>query len=361
MPKKNRSKKQAARAKQRATGAPYTAAAGGTGHRHSAPDFGVMDSRLYGVTRQVSLAPAAALVGAARAGCRPCQDSAIPALVTGDRLVVANLAGLPFSLLPTPGLMTPASARLWAVARQMQAGGLNGPAPAAPMLAVLEELSAGEVRDVVEDALDLWAALGADPAEFAAAAAPFTGDGVRQDEEDDAEDDLPEAIRPPENPFAGGGMMVLLAEQLADGFPLPMLVQSALAGTVDDEITEYAHSLFETLVERGPGAGREAALLLAQYMLSTGYYGAGVQAAVRYYRQQPPPMAQAPVLTTLHLLVSAFIANGRAGAERILSDDLSPAELDGVVRYLFCICVGMSGYPRERQTALTEELCADVR
>ncbi|WP_159398762.1 hypothetical protein [Streptomyces sp. MJM8645] len=357
MPKNKRSKKQAARAKQRATGAPYTAAAGGSRHQHPAPDFGVMDSRLYGVTRQVNLAPAAALVGAARAGCRPCQDSAIPALVAGDRLVVANLAGLPFSLLPSPGLMAPASVRVWTVGRQMLAAGLDGPAPAASMLAVLEELSPAEVRDVVEDALDLWAALDAAPGEPAAAAAPPTGDGPQQD----AEDDLPEATAPPENPFTGEGMMFLTVEQLADGIPLPMLVQSALAGTVDDQITEHAHDLFEALAERGPAAGREAALLLAQYMLSTGYYGTGTEAAVRYYRQQPPPMMQAPALTTLHLLVSAFIANGRPGAERILSDDLTAAELDGVVRFLFCIAAGMSGFPRNRQQALTEELCADVR
>ncbi|MFE2723941.1 hypothetical protein [Kitasatospora sp. NPDC059327] len=358
MPKKNRSQKKSARAKQRATGAPYTAAAGGSAHRHPAPDFGVMDSRLYGVTRQVSLAPAAALVGAARAGCRPCQDSAIPALVAGDRLVVANLAGLPFSLLPSPGFMAPASVRVWTVARQMLAAGLDGPAPAAPMLAVLEELSAAEVRDVVEDALDLWAALGATPGEFAAAATPPTS---QDDPQEDAEDDLPEATEAPENPFTADGMVFLTAEQLADGIPLPMLVQSALAGTVDDETGEHALDLFEGLAERGPAAGREAALLLAQYTLSTGYYGTGMDAAVRYYRQQPPPMAQAPALTTLHLLVSAFIATGRPGAERILDDELSDAELDGVVRYLFCIAAGMSGFPRDRQQALIEELCADVR
>lgn len=247
MPKKNRSQKKTARAKQRATGAPYTAAASGSRHQHPAPDFGVMDSRLYGVTRQVSLAPAAALVGAARAGCRPCQDSAIPALVAGDRLVVANLAGLPFSLLPSPGLMSPASVRVWKVARRMLDEGLDGPAPAAPMLSVLEELSPTEVRDVVEDALDLWAALGAAPGEFAAAAAPPTEDGPQQD----AEDDLPEATEPPANPFTAEGMVYLTGEQLAAGIPLPMLVQSALAGTVEDEITEHAHDLFQVLVERG--------------------------------------------------------------------------------------------------------------
>ncbi|MFI8085992.1 hypothetical protein ACIF6L_35020 [Kitasatospora sp. NPDC086009] len=361
MPKNKRSQKKTARAKQRATGAPYTAAAGGSGHQHPAPDFGVLDSRLYGVTRQVSLCPAAALVGAARAGCRPCQDSAIPALVAGDRLVVAHLAGLPFSLLPTPGLMSPASVRVWKVARRMLDESLEGPAPAAPMLAVLEELSLTEVRDVVEDALDLWAALGATPEEFAAAAAPPTEDDPQQDPQD-PEDDLPEATEPPENPFTGEGLVFLTGEQLAAGIPLPMLVQSALAGTVDDEITEHAHDLFQGLVERGPAAGRQAALLLAQYVLSTGYYGTGMEAAVRYYRQQPPPMmTQAPALTTLHLLLSAFIATGRPGAERILSDDLTGAELDGLVRYLFCIAAGMSGFPRARQAELTEELCADAR
>ncbi|WP_030237439.1 hypothetical protein [Streptomyces sp. NRRL S-350] len=356
MPKQNRSKKQAARKKQRTTGAPYTAAAAGTGHQHPAPDFGVMDSCPYGVTRQVNLAPAAALVGAARAGCQPCQKSAIPAVLAGDRLVLAVLAGTPFSLLPSTGLMSPASARLWEVGRRMRESGFEGPAPAAPMLALLESLPEEELRDVLEDALDMWAGFGAGPEEFAAPPAD------ERAERDTDEDDLPEVTAPPENPFTGEGLVYLSADQLAAGIPLPMLLQSALAGTVEDQITEHAHDLFDTLDERGPAAIREAVLLLAQYLLSGGTYGAGSEASVRYYRQQQPSLdVRTPARTVLHLLLATYIGTGRPGAEYFLDGDEVDAELGGVLRMLFCIAAFASGWPADRQQALTEELCADVR
>ncbi|MFJ1756547.1 hypothetical protein [Kitasatospora sp. NPDC088134] len=358
MPKSNRSKKQAARRKTAATGVPHAAVVNGTAHRHPAPDFGVLDSRPYGVTRQVNLAPAAALVSAARAGCRPCQKTAIPAVLAGDRLVVATLAGTPFSLLPSIGFLSPASVKLWQAGRRMLESAFEGEAPAAPMLALLESLSQEELRDVLEDALDLWARLGAVPEE---AAAPFVGE--REEHAADDEDDLPEATAPPENPFAGEGLVYLSADQLADGIPLPMLLQSAVAGTVEDRITEHAHDLFDTLAERGPDAVREAVLLLAQYVLSGGAYGAGIEDSVRYYRQQPPPDLRAPALTILHLLLAAYIAHGRTGAEALL-DDFDDVAADtglGVLRLLFCIAVLASGWPADRQQALTEELCADVR
>ncbi|MEV4560038.1 hypothetical protein AB0K51_24025 [Kitasatospora sp. NPDC049285] len=355
MPKDKRSKKQAARRKGKATGAPHAAIVNGAAHRHPAPDFGVMDSRPYGVTRQVNLAPAAALVGAARAGCRPCQKSAIPAVLASDRLMVATLAGTPFSLLPSTGLLSPASVKLWEVGRRMRESGFDGPAPAAPMLALLESLPEEELRDILEDALDMWAGFGAGPEESAATPAD------ERAEHDTDEDDLPEATAPPENPFTGEGLVYLSADQLAAGIPLPLLLQSALTGTVEDQITEHAHDLFDTLNERGPAAIREAVLLLAQYLLSGGTYGAGSEASVRYYRQQPAADLQTPALTVMHLLLATYIGTGRPGAEHFLDGDEVDAELGGVLRMLFCIAAFASGWPAARQQALTEELCAGVR
>lgn len=68
-----------------------------------------------------------------------------------------------------------------------------------------------------------------------------------------------------ENPFSDWQVGRLDAAQ---PMPLNILVQAAIGGTVDDQITEHGENLFESLHERGPDAWRETALLLVQYTVS---------------------------------------------------------------------------------------------
>lgn len=142
------------------------------------------------------------------------------------------------------------------------------------------------------------------------------------------------------------------------GIPVSMLVQSAVAGTVDDEITEHAHDLFAILEERGEVAWQEAAALLTQFILSGGHYGTGDAAADRYLAQQPEPSPDLPVLTAMHRLNAACIRTSADAAKGFLL--VQPKWIvEGVARYQFCVAVHCAGYPHGHADALLDELCAD--
>lgn len=157
MPKHNRARKNAARREQRRTGAAYTSAQAGTTHSHPAPDMGLLTDLPYVQGRTLLMDQAAALVGACRAGCRPCQNSLIP-LVAAHPATVAALTGTALGTLP-PGLsllMGSETTRTWMPLLHEPPDGRTD----APVLA-LQEMKPEQVREVLEDGLDLWAAGGA--------------------------------------------------------------------------------------------------------------------------------------------------------------------------------------------------------
>lgn len=158
------------------------------------------------------------------------------------------------------------------------------------------------------------------------------------------------------NPFGSWQVGMLTAP--GAGLPLSTLVQAAVGGTVDDEITEHADDLFAVLDGRGSAAWQECALLLTQFILSGGHYGTGPEAAERYLAQQPAPSPELPVLTTMHQLNATFIRRGSDAAKGFLL--VQPEQVvRGVARYQFCVAAGCAGYPRQHMDALRDELCVD--
>ncbi|MFC8220374.1 hypothetical protein ACFUTY_19640 [Streptomyces sp. NPDC057362] len=157
--KKNRRRKSHAereriKAKKAASGASYTSAQSGTVHRHQGPEIGPVDGSGFGADRQADMQTASALIGACVEKCRPCQASLADKVLTGDRLVIASLAGTVYSLLPSPGAAcSPATQRFHAVAHDTKRPDY-GPA----VLAAVEELSQEDLEALLEDTLDLWAA-----------------------------------------------------------------------------------------------------------------------------------------------------------------------------------------------------------
>ncbi|MFE7780367.1 hypothetical protein [Streptomyces nigrescens] len=162
------------------------------------------------------------------------------------------------------------------------------------------------------------------------------------------------------NPFGSWQAGVIIPD--ANGrfaIPLPVLVQSALTGTVDDQITEHADELFAGLDDLGEEAWRDACLLLTEYIHSGGHYGSGEKAAERYLKQQPAPSPELPVLSGMHCLNANYIRTGKDCARGFLSV-MSGDTLRGITRYQFCVAAGSSGYPREKAPALMDALCVDA-
>ncbi len=161
-------RKRAIRARMAATGEPYSEAArhvdqahGGDGdvHQHPAPDLSVLDGLTLSAGRPVDLPLAAAVVGACRAGCGPCQDTLIPQLLAvEDRATIAVLAGAVYGLVGAPGVFASPTTRAWQpLARAAHESGDNTAA-----LAALDQMTDQAVAELLDDALDHWAAGGAD-------------------------------------------------------------------------------------------------------------------------------------------------------------------------------------------------------
>ncbi|MEU0237675.1 hypothetical protein ABZ234_08285 [Nocardiopsis sp. NPDC006198] len=158
MPKHHRARKQQARREQRRTGAAYTSALAGTTHTHPAPEMAMLAELAYVQGHPLDLERAAALVGACRAGCRPCQDSLIP-LVAAHPATVAALTGAALGALP-PGLsllLGSRSTRSWIPLLHQAPPDGRADAP----VTALQTMSPEQVREILEDGLDLWAAGGA--------------------------------------------------------------------------------------------------------------------------------------------------------------------------------------------------------
>lgn len=159
MPKKNRARKAAARRAQHRTGASYTSARAGTTHSHPAPDLTPLTELPYTRDHRFDLDQATALVGAARAGCAPCQHSLIPR-VANSPVAVAALAGGALGILPQgTGVFLPDQVRAWLQVLHEQAD------DAAPVH-VLTLMPTDHRRELLETALDFWAAGAAEPPVF---------------------------------------------------------------------------------------------------------------------------------------------------------------------------------------------------
>ncbi|RCG17909.1 hypothetical protein DQ384_39385 [Sphaerisporangium album] len=146
----------AARRLARATGQSYTRMRNLTAHRHPAPDLSTLADLPYACGRPVELELAAVLVGACRAGCRPCQDVFVPGLCR-HLPTVAALSGAVYGLWPVPISRSPAALAWYPLVRQARESGDGSAA-----LAALEGMSTEQVADVLDGALDHWAAGGAD-------------------------------------------------------------------------------------------------------------------------------------------------------------------------------------------------------
>lgn len=156
MPKKNRARKAAARRAQQRTGASYTSAHADTTHTHPAPDLAPLAELPYIRNHHLDLHQATALVGAARAGCGPCQQSLAPR-VADSAATVAALAGGTLGILPPgTGSFLPDSAKAWLQVLHEQAD------DAAPVH-ILTLMPADHRRELLETALDFWAAGAAEP------------------------------------------------------------------------------------------------------------------------------------------------------------------------------------------------------
>ncbi|MET9067779.1 hypothetical protein [Streptosporangium sandarakinum] len=147
-------RKRAVRERMAITGEPYSEAA--LHIDHPAPDLRFLPELPYAAGRAVNLRLATATVAGCRAGCASCQKLLIPRLLA-DRPTVAVLAGGVYGLWPGAGPLASPSTRAWhPLVRQAHESGDGTQAWAA-----IEAMSDGDLAQVLDDALDHWAAGGA--------------------------------------------------------------------------------------------------------------------------------------------------------------------------------------------------------
>ncbi|MGR6924260.1 hypothetical protein ACU635_59205 [[Actinomadura] parvosata] len=163
MPSDNR--KRAIRAYMAEHGVPYAVAArhidqangnGEAAHRHPRPALDFLADLPYSAGRGVDTDLATSVVAACRAGCPPCQDALIPRLLT-QRPTVAMLACAVFGWLPGAGLAS-ATTRAWQPLAQQAHRDGDGTAA----FTAVADMTPEQVSELLEDALDMWAAGAAD-------------------------------------------------------------------------------------------------------------------------------------------------------------------------------------------------------
>lgn len=221
--RKSHAERERTRQKKAASGASYTSAQSGTAHQHRGPKIGPVDGSGFGAARRADMGTASALIGACVEQCRPCQASLADKVLSGDRLVVASLAGSVYSLLPSPGsICSPATERFHAVARESSRSG-NG----RDVLAAVEALSAEDLEALLEDTLDMWTAVAA-PRPAPEPAGPAAG----SDAEAEPDEETPfhfTALSGTAYLMSAGTDQLLSTEELAE---LPRLAERcAAAGT----------------------------------------------------------------------------------------------------------------------------------
>ncbi|MGI5292932.1 hypothetical protein ACQEVF_57810 [Nonomuraea polychroma] len=159
---RDHARKNAARRQQRNRGGRHTAAnAAAAAHDHPRPDADVLRSLPYSGDRSADLRLAAKVIAACRAGCAPCQTTHIPRLLTGDRATVAVIAGAVFGVTPAGFIFAPPAVQRWApLAQAAHAAHRSGDATAAAHAALdeLDHMTSDDVADVLDYALNMWAA-----------------------------------------------------------------------------------------------------------------------------------------------------------------------------------------------------------
>ncbi|WP_019982786.1 MULTISPECIES: hypothetical protein [unclassified Streptomyces] len=159
---KRQRKKSRDKARSERTGASRASAATGNVHRHEPmPDMTILEGTPYAAGQRLNLDFAARLVAACWAKCGPCQESIARKVVERHRPTLAALAGAVYGLeLNEPVARSPhvsATTRSWAPLARAAAKSSDGTAA----YAAVEQMTAEEAADLLEDALDHWALGGA--------------------------------------------------------------------------------------------------------------------------------------------------------------------------------------------------------
>ncbi|MFF9901288.1 hypothetical protein [Streptomyces longispororuber] len=164
---KKHGKKQRAKNRSRRTGAAHTSAAANTLHQHEPlPDMTVLTEIPYLAGRHIDTDLAARLVAACRTGCKPCQETLAKKLRTEQRPTLIALAASIYATLPSPGLSASPTTQAWAPLARAARTDL---AAAVEALAAADVLDDDSASDLLEDALDNWAMVGASAEEVAEA------------------------------------------------------------------------------------------------------------------------------------------------------------------------------------------------
>lgn len=156
------------------------------------------------------------------------------------------------------------------------------------------------------------------------------------------------------NPFGQWTMIPVGEDGRIPAFSVATLVQSTLSGSVDDEITEHAVFLFDELDERGPGALREAALVLLDYLSATPAARERPQeTAAKYEAGIEPDAPESSVL--MSTLLALRLREGEAAAAARF-DQASPELARGVNARMFVLAALASGLPADSARQFFEDL-----
>jgi hypothetical protein len=230
---KKHGKKTRAKKRSHRTGAAHASAAASTTHTHTPlPDMDVLSLVPHGDGRVLDLGLAARLVAACRAGCGPCQKS-LSRRIRQDRPTLAALVGVVFGTLPTPGMFASATTREWAPLARAAKADNDG----APAFAAVEAMTDQQIAELLEDALDHWAAGGATEEQIADMIKVITPEdlGITPEDAADAADPpsqielVPNAPGGPGKTIGGGDYALHLGlVEMPDGRPLPLIALESL-------------------------------------------------------------------------------------------------------------------------------------
>ncbi|MDX3867236.1 hypothetical protein [Streptomyces europaeiscabiei] len=163
---KGHGKKQRAKNRSRRTGAAHASAAANAIHTHTPlPDMAILTGFPFLAGEDIDTDLAARLVAACRTGCEPCQRTMAAKVIANHRPTLAALAAVAYGVTPLPpGPGASPATRSWeplAKAAKTDAGaGIEA-------LATVMMMDDEAASDLLEDALDHWAAAGATPEQVA--------------------------------------------------------------------------------------------------------------------------------------------------------------------------------------------------
>src|SRR4051812_15378219 len=159
---RNQRKKSRDKARAANTGASRASAATGNVHRHDpVPDMSMLQDLPQAAGGTLNLDFAGRLVAAARAGCEPCQTSLMRKIVERHRPTLAALAGAVYGLALNAGAQhsptVSAATRSWSPLAWAAAESGDG----AAAFAAVAEMDETQAAELLDDALNHWAAGGA--------------------------------------------------------------------------------------------------------------------------------------------------------------------------------------------------------